>query len=310
MGYNGGGYAQTDSSASAINPFGQKRVAQAQAQQNDPYRGGLQTSFTGAAPQDWENVGGHNPGGKQSSMQFNSTTGEYGHGHQVGLDYNSSTDSDADVRGAQAAYNQMTHGDAGTSNAEQTALYNQYLTRIGVKNSMSEEINDAPGLLNKAQDQNKLASGEALGEGLKHTRENFNSRGLLYSGAREGGEQGVQAAGASQLARNMAGSARDSANSTNAAKMAYASADLANQQDTLNKANMAFDTANQNNIARLQATQQLMGGVGQAAGSIAGSYNSSPSTTTPNNGYSTNYNYNPNASNGYQGLLSQGAHFQ
>lgn len=161
--------------------------------------------------------------------------------------------------------------DEGVDFSHNAALENMYRTRIGLKNTLSDQIGSAEGLLKQQQDTNKLAVGEATGEGLRHTRENFNSRGLLYSGAREGGEQKVRSAGASQLAKSMAGSARDSANATNAAKAAYASVDFANQQDTLNRANQAFDTANQNNIARMQATQQLYGGLGQAAGTVAGS---------------------------------------
>lgn len=287
-----GGLVQQDNTYSPTNLGGQRRVAQAQTQTNDPYQGGLQTNFSGT----------------NASGGYGYADGRWG--------YSSGNSNDPDVREAQRLTNENTASgsgqDVGVDAAHNNALINQYATRIGLKNNLSDEINQAPGLLNQAQDQNKLASGQAVGQGLKNTRENFNSRGLLYSGAREGGEQAVQSAGASQLAQNMAGTARDSANATDSAKAAYASVDLANQQDTLNKANQAFDTANQNNIARLQATQQLMGGVGKAAGSVAGSYynNSAPSTPLTTDGSVSPYSYNPNASNMYQGLLSKGAHFQ
>ncbi len=287
---NAGGLVQNNT-YSPTNLGGQRRVgrrqtlaqtqaqslAQIQAQRasqynNTPYAGGLQTDFTATAPGQINGTKGDRVfgggGGKTTEYNYNTGAG--------------ATSPDADVRGAQNAWNQVNHpsSDVGVSAGEQLALYNQYLTRIGIKNSMSEEINAAPGQLNQAQDQNKLTAGAALGEGLKSTRQNYNSRGLLYSGAREGAEQGVQRAGGQQLARAMAGTAQDSANSENAAKAAYAAADMANQQDTLNKANQAFDTANQNNIARLQAFQQLGSGLGEAAGTLSAHYNNAPNGLT------------------------------
>lgn len=254
----------------------------------------------GGAPKR-QNVGAYQGGLQVDNYRgYNGQTGGYG-----------ASSNDADVVALQGLTNEDNNArngmDEGVDFSHNLALENLYKTRIGLKNTLSDEIGRAEGLLKQQQDTNKLTAGSAVGQGLKNTRENFNSRGLLYSGAREGGEQQVKSAGASQLAGAMAGSARDSANSTNAAKAAYASVDLATQQDTLNRANQAFDTANQNNIARLQAMQQLGAGIGQAAGSIAGSY-SSPSAPVATDG-SVPYNYNPNAGNMYQGLLSQGAHF-
>ncbi len=272
------GLLGTDDASSAQNPNGIRRQA-APAQQN-PYQGGLQTNFNN----------------QYSTSNYDQTEGNK---------YNTSTSNDADVRGAQAAYNQMTHGDAGTSNAEQTSLYNMYEGRIGQKNSLAEQIAGAPGLLNQEQDINKSVSGHAVGTGLKNTRQNFNSRGLLYSGAREGGEQAVKTQGASDLAQSMAVTARDSANRTTAAQDAYAAVDLASAKDQLDRVTNAFDTANANNIARTQAMQQLMGGVGSAAGTIYGSYNSTAGTN-PTTGWQPEKLQNPGIGSQYDSQSSYG----
>lgn len=238
---------------------------------NDPYRGGLLTSYTG-------------------SGQSNAAQG----------------DRDPDEAGLAALTNEDAAARAGQNDgvdyAHNSALENVYQGRIGEKNSLAEEIGAAPGLLTQQQDVNKAVSGQALGQGLKETRQNFNNRGLLYSGAREGGEQSVKNQGASDLANSMAGSARDSANSTTAAKNAYASVDLASQQQTLNLATQSFDTANANNIARLQAMQQLGSGVGAAAGTIAGSYN--PSTTNPTTNWQPEQLQQPQIGSQYSGQTS------
>ncbi len=220
------------------------------------YQGGLQTDFTGSSA--------------NRLTPARDTTG--------------ATSNDSDVLAMQGLMNEDAQARAGKNDGvdfgHNAALENMYSTRIGLKNSLAEQIGASSGLLNQEQDTNKLAAGSAIGEGLKNTRNNYNSRGLLYSGAREGGEQKVRSQGASQLAATMAATTRDSENSTNKAKAAYAAVDFANQQDTLNRANQAFDTANANNIARLQAFQQLGQGVGAAAGSIAGSYSNRPQQTS------------------------------
>lgn len=223
------------------------------------YQGGLQTDFSGS----------------QTGINNAGDANNYG-----------ATSNDSDVLEAQRLTNEnfaASHGqNQGVDFNHNNALIDMYKTRIGLKNSLAEQIGAAPGLLNQEQDVNKAVSGQAVGEGLKNTRQNYNSRGLLYSGMREGGEGKVKAAGASQLANAMASTSRESANTLDAAKAAYASVDLASQQDHLDRANQAFDTANANNIARLQAMQQLGSGVGAAAGYAAGSYNSSGSNPTTN----------------------------
>lgn len=197
--------------------------------------------------------------------------------------HNLYTGSDRDAQGARDAQNQMLEeqrGNTGVDWNEQNALLNMYRGRIGLKNSLAEQIVGAPGQLKAEEGNIGQTAQAALNSGVRHTRENFNSRGLLYSGLREGGEQQVKGDVASEYASGIAGAERGSKNSTEAAKAAYAAVGLASEQHSLDMANHAFDTANANNIARLQAMQQLGQGVGSAAGTVAGSYYG-PNTPPP-----------------------------
>ncbi len=221
------------------------------------YQGGLQTNFTGSANSD-------------SSTSLGDTTG--------------ATSNDQDVLSLQRLTNEDAQARAGknegvdyNANASQE---NMYRGRIGIKNSLAEQIAQNPDQLMEQENNLKQSAGEALGQGLKGTRENFNRRGLLYSGGRESGENKVKGAVAGSLASGLSGARRESANSLSSAQNAYGSVDLANQQQSLELAHQAFDTANQNNIARLQAMQQLGLGLGSAVGAYAGSRGTS-ATSSP-----------------------------
>lgn len=179
---------------------------------------------------------------------------------------------DPDVAGAMRAGWELQNRNAGTSGAEQTALLRMYQSRIGLKNTLGERIAKAPYELQMAKDLVNQTGSEALQEGTKNTRQNYNSRGLLYSGMRQGGEQKVRGAVAAQTARGIAGAERDVANTVSAAKNAYMNIGLQQQQEQLQAANQAFEVASANNIARLQAMQQLGQGLGSAAGMIYGNY--------------------------------------
>ncbi len=227
-----------------------------QGSTTNPYRGGLQTNF-------------------QDTTLHESFDG----GDRT--TYNTSLSSDPDVRQAQSLSNQLAHPNEGMDQGAMGAQLNMLKGRIGIKNSLGETIGANATQESNAEQNVKEQAHATLGQGLSNTRNNYNSRGLLYSGMREGGEQAVRGAVAGQMASGLAGTKQDYANSLSTAQNAYASVDLANQQDTLNRANQAFDTANQNTIARAQAMQQLGGGVGMAIGTIAGSRSSStqPSST-------------------------------
>ncbi len=281
---NGNGFMDVGSQNKIFQNTPQGR-AYMNSQQSGPYRGGLLTDYRGSA--DTFVAGG------DAVMKNNAALG----------------DADSDVRGAAAAQNQLdseTQGNTGVSNAEQMALLNMYKGRIGLKNSLSEQIGGADDMVKQEQDLERAAAGSAVGQGIKTTRQNYNGRGLLYSGMREGGEQNIRQAGAAQLASSMASSAREGANAKSAAQNAYASVDLANQQEMLQRSNEAFDTANANSIARRQAMQQLGAGLGAAAGSFAGSQSSTgPTYQNPASGFGSGgsgFQYNGPSSGSY-GLL-------
>lgn len=136
------------------------------------------------------------------------------------------------------------------------------------------------------EDLIKQEANQALGSGIKSTRENFNRRGLLFSGLREGGEQKVRSGVAAQTAQNLGGVAKDYANLADSRKQALASLELQNAQQMQQMADQAFETTNRNNIARRQAYQQLGQGIGAAAGSY---YGSRTTTETPRSEYSNAY---------------------
>ncbi len=300
---------QSPTAASPTNPNGTKTTA-APATAISPYQGGLTSDFSGLANTAEENAF-HGPDGGQDGQDTSRLNNKK---YMSNLQGANGTDPDV----VQANYQawQLANHPGGMDTAESQALFNMYQGRIGEKNSLASQIAGSDSQLAQQQDLNKATAGSAVGEGLKNTRQNYNDRGLLYSGARQGGEAAVRASGASQLASSMAGTARDAANAKTTAQNAYASVDLANQQDSLNRATQAFDTANANNIARLQAFQQLGSGLGSAAGSIAGSQSTSgPSYQNPASGWApslsadgslgmpamgSQYQYNPNSS---QGLL-------
>lgn len=244
-------YAQRDPYQTMMQPYARTPSSQSPSPQG-AFRGGLQTEFHDQGP----------------PTSYDYMTKKFNSYAQV----DPSSAGDRDVEGAANAYNQMYHGDRGTNHAEQEALYNMYRGRIGIKNSLAEQIDSLPSQLAQQEGILKLGAGQALGEGLRKTRENYNSRGLLYSGLREGGEQKKRQQVAGALSSGLMGAKRESANSMSAAENAYASVDLQNQQESLALAHQAFDTANSNNIARLQAMQQLGQGVGKAAGDLAGAY--------------------------------------
>ncbi len=237
-----------------------REAANAKNRQNvGAYQGGLQTNFTG-----------------------------YADGAGVRGDTTGATSNDADVLALQRLTNYDAQARAGKNDgvdfAADAAQENMYRGRIGIKNSLAEQIAANPDQLAEQESNLKQSAGEALGQGLKGTRENFNRRGLLYSGAREGGETKVKGAVAGSLASGLSGARRESANSLSTAQNAYGSVDLANQQQSLELAHQAFDTANQNNIARLQAMQQLGLGLGSAVGSIAGSRSRVSTGNSPGGG--------------------------
>lgn len=207
----------------------------------------------------------------QSTFNVQPNTGGVGIG---GHFYNASS-SDPDVMAATNIQNEEVDARLGLNhgvsfNADD-ALLNMYEGRIGQKNALGQIIagngqNELNAIVN---DQNQANS--AVGQGVNNTRRNFASHGLLYSGMRQAGEQSVRGNVAGALGQSLAGTKQDYANTLSSAEGAYGQVDLASQTQTLGMAQNAVNSASANNIARLQAMQQLGAGVGSAAGQVAGS---------------------------------------
>lgn len=249
------------------------------ATNSDPYQGGFKTdwNFQGGTRKNFD----FSPGDSRQVENNPSSTGYQN--YQTAQ--NQSTDSD--YKQMLRAQWERDNPNAGTSSAEQNALYNMYKGRVGQKNTLSDRIAGAGDQLKGQIGGLNAQAGEDLNYGTKAVRQNYNSRGLLYSGMREAGEQGVRGAVAGSLAGGTSAARRESENSVNAAKNAYASIGLASEHEQIQLAQQAFDTANANSIARMQAMQQLGNSVGQVGGLAAGAYNANSAKQTPQQ---TNYN--------------------
>lgn len=175
--------------------------------------------------------------------------------------------ADPSVRLAQTYLNQYYYGGDKVKGMPGTYKnYEDQANKVALKKSLAQSITDAPKNLGEEIGLLRGDAGQALDTGLKKTRQNFNSRGLLYSGLREGGEQQVRGRVASALAESEAGARRDTENLITERKKAFASIGLAEQEQRNQLAQAAFEKSYQNSIARRQALQQLGQGVGQAAG--------------------------------------------
>jgi hypothetical protein len=183
-----------------------------------------------------------------------------------------SNDPDADVREAQGAQRFLDAGIYGDMRTVVESRRARAISNINTKNALAEQIATAEGGMKSGALHDVYGEAtRALNQGLKKTNENYNNRGLLYSGLREGGEQKVRAGVGAKLSSDIASTNREMSNVAAKAKAAYAQVGLQNQQQTIELANQAFETASRNNVARLQAYQQFWGGLGQAAGTYFGS---------------------------------------
>lgn len=236
-----------------------------------------------------------NPYAYDLSTDFTNTTGKNTYSGGNGkfgpitydvANYDTSNSQDSDVRSAQRIYNELEEAHAGRNQGlDQAAAgsqLNMLRSRIALKNALGQSISDNPGMEERAETDVRNVADNSLRSGLKKTKENYNRRGLLYSGYREGGESKVRSGVASQLASGLSGTKKDYATAADTAKAAYASVGLQTEQENLNRVGQAFDTANSNSIARMQAMQELGGGLGAAAGYIAGSGTTSTTPMSPN----------------------------
>lgn len=145
-----------------------------------------------------------------------------------------------------------------------------YEARSAQRQGLIQGIEDLPDQYGNEVNLLKSEANRAQGEGVSNTRKNFNRRGLLYSGLRESGEQGVKNSVASNLQSGVSGATRDYQNLLNSRKQALAGIELASKQEALNNANAAFEMTTRNNVARAQALQQLTEGVGELGGRLYG----------------------------------------
>lgn len=160
---------------------------------------------------------------------------------------------------------------------------------------------DLPGFQSRASEQIGREGEQALKSGLKGTRENFNRRGLLYSGLREGGEQDVRGRVASTMAGQKAQSNKELTDLAKSKWQTAANVGLQSYQDSVNREAEIAGINLQNQVARAQMMQAL----GQTGGYIAGSMygNRQPQTqqTYTNAGYGNTSPMANNASFGQRG---------
>lgn len=192
-----------------------------------------------------------------------------------GTFYDYSNDSDSDVRELQRIQNETSAAraglDRGVDYAKNQAIIDSLKSRIALKNQLGSSIRGNADMEGRAEEGIRNNANAALDSGVKGTRQNYNSRGLLYSGMRQGSEQSVRGSVAAKMGSDLASTKREYANLAEQQKAAYASIGLAQQKEKVDAANQAFDTVSRNQIAKLQAYQQLGSGVGRAVGYMYGS---------------------------------------
>jgi len=149
--------------------------------------------------------------------------------------------------------------------------------------------NDLPGLKQEAGNQIQHQGDYALSQGLKSTDQNFNRRGLLYSGLREAGEQGKVA---STMASQRAQSNQDLDKMSQAKYQKAANVGLQSYQDAVNREADISSINLQNQVARAQMMQQLGTTSGYMAGSFygrGGNSSSDPYSSGINSNYTPNF---------------------
>lgn len=187
------------------------------------------------------------------------------------------------LRGEGGLQNQVKSyaGDLNTDVAR--SAMNNLLARASQRRGMKQQLSGLSALQGQEELLLKREAENAVGQGVKNTRQNFNRRGLLYGGMREGGEDQVRAQGAATLSRNLAESRQDYANQSDALKRSIATLGLQAQQESQQRLAQVQESAVRNQIARLQAYQQLGEGLGYAGGYYFGSQGKPGTSSTPVN---------------------------
>lgn len=128
----------------------------------------------------------------------------------------------------------------------------------------------SPGLMERQAAIQRGSARGALANAMAGNRQNFQSRGLLFSGLRKGAEGGIQSEVGSNLAGGIAGSNRavmDQVNEArqNAIQTGQRVADIEQQRES-NRMNAMMEALGK----RGQALSSLGSGLGSAAGTVAG----------------------------------------
>lgn len=249
------------------------------------YKNGFQLQPT--APRGFsekENSAGYSAGAK------NDNAGGWAYGSNV---YNTSAeDYDPDLYRA-AILQRYISGEGGLKNQvesyaggyrpdlAQNAM-GTLLARAGQRKEMKGQLSGLSALQGQEEAQTMREGERAIGEGVKNTRQNYNQRGLLYGGMREGGEEKVRAAGAATMAENVSGVRQDYAKQGDALKKSIAALGLASQAETQARQQQVMEQSIKNQVARAQAYQQLGEGVGYAAGTAYGSMSQKAPAAQPN----------------------------
>lgn len=127
---------------------------------------------------------------------------------------------------------------------------------------------DMPGLMKEQENILQTDANRAIDSGVKGERTNYNNRGLLYSGMRQGAEGDVKARVAGELARSTADTRKRYEDTARSKENVAAQVGLAGYQEALRMAQDVYNLQSEKNIQNRQQMQQL----GQAGGYAAGTY--------------------------------------
>lgn len=163
-------------------------------------------------------------------------------------------------------------------NFHQTADFKKYFGQLDPASQLAESLGNAAyhnrkGLLG---DENESASiirrqgGEALGQGTKKIREGANSRGLLYSGMRQGAETDLRGKVANTMASQIQESNSDLMKRADSMDQIATQAKLQGAEKSFQSQLMIDQITQQNQVARAQQMQQLAGMAGYAFGRYMG----------------------------------------
>lgn len=135
------------------------------------------------------------------------------------------------------------------------------------QNAYAKELQaNQPGLMERQASIQRGQGRGALAGAMAGNRQNFNSRGLLFSGLRKGAESGLQAQGASNLAGGISESNRGVMDQTNAARQAA----IGTGQQVANLDQQRESNRVEALMQALGKRSEAMGSAGRGLGSMAG----------------------------------------